>query len=80
MMIPYGVEARDWFASLLIDFPDSQIPILEKEEQWRDVGDNIKMDPQFAEIPDTSAYNNWKDWAYDFYYAMEAESQVDNSF
>lgn len=79
MMIPYGTNARDWFSSLLIDFPDSEIPILQKEEDWREIGNNIKMSADFDEIPDTSAYNNWRDWAYDFYYVMEAESQVNLS-
>lgn len=74
MIIPYGIGMKDWFHSLLIDFPEAIIPILQDEEDWKEIGNNIKMNPEFNEIPSTYGYNDWREYAYDFYYAMQADN------
>lgn len=76
MIIPYGIGVKDWFASLLIDLQQYDIPILERDEDWKEIGDFIRLNIDISDIPSTYSYDKWNDWAYDFYYLMEQDNGV----
>ncbi len=69
MIIPVGISLLDWAASLLIDFPNDNIPILYNEEEWKDWGDSVIFGPTFSSLnaPSTKFYDNWQDWAFALY-------------
>lgn len=69
MIIPVGISLLDWAASLLIDYPDDNLPILYNEEEWKDWGDFVTGAPSFEDLnaPSTSFYDNWQDWAFALY-------------
>lgn len=71
MIMPIMIPLLEWANSLLIDFPDDNLPILEKEEDWKEWGENLKLSDNFSNIPTTYGYDNFNDWAYEVYYIME---------
>lgn len=71
MIIPIGIGLTDWAASLLIDYPDDNLPILYTEEEWKDWGDTVIGAPSFDRLnaPPPGLYDNWHDWAMALYQA-----------
>jgi len=69
MIIPQYISLEDWAASLLIDFPDENVPILYNKEEWKDWGNDVIDSPLFSQlnVPRTELYDNWQDWANVFY-------------
>jgi len=71
MVQPNMISLMDWAASLQIDFPNDDIPLLEREDAWFEWGDKLKMSDSFQNIPSTYGYNNYQDWMNEVYYIIE---------
>lgn len=65
MIIPEYISLRDWAASLIVDFPADNLPILYNEEEWKDWGNDVILSPSFerTNAPRTDSYSEWSDWA-----------------
>lgn len=63
MILPKMISPIDWAASLVIDFPDIDIPFLRDETNWKEWGELLKQVPSFSDIPTTYGYNNFSDWS-----------------
>ncbi len=72
MIIPDQIELMDWSASLVIDFPNDNIPILMKDEDWRVWGNELVLATSFANnnAPGPNIYTDWKQWATALYFVM----------
>lgn len=65
MMLPVLVDLKTWAASLIIDFPTDNIPILSDEKKWKEWGNALVQETTFAEngAPETDQFNDWRTWA-----------------
>lgn len=72
MMIPAGVDLKTWSASLIIDFPNDNIPNLYDNSSWREWGDSLSQENSFSanHAPTTESYKDWESWATDVYSVM----------
>lgn len=72
MMFPVTDDLSDWFASLVVDFPDADIPRLEDPENWKEAGEDLVQEEPFVEngAPDTVGFDSAKDWAQAVFYTM----------
>lgn len=72
MIQPYNIDLEDWAASLIIDFPVDQIPILYQKGDWKEWGNQVILCDTFyqAGAPGTLDYIDWLSWAQDVYLAM----------
>jgi hypothetical protein len=72
MVIPKNIALSYWAASLIIDFPDDNIPILLDEKDWRLWGDVLSQLNSFTVngVPSTVGYDNFQDYAEGVYQAM----------
>lgn len=72
MIIPEYISLKDWSASLIIDFPLDNIPILEDDNNWRLWGNLLIETKSFAinYAPGTQGYPDWKSWAKDLFFTM----------
>lgn len=71
MVQPDMISLMDWAASLQIDFPNDDIPLLENENLWKEWGEELKMSDSFQNIPTTYGYVNYRDWMNEVYYTIE---------
>lgn len=76
MILPEFISLQDWAASLIIDFPDENIPLLLDEKQWKEWGSYlIYLDAfQENEAPDPLKYDDWREWARQVYFTMNNNS------
>jgi hypothetical protein len=65
MMIPKYCSLSDWASSLIIDFPEDDIPILTDESNWKNWGNILIQEDSFADngSPSTLTFKDWKTWA-----------------
>lgn len=72
MMNPERANILEWAHSLIIDFPNDDIPLLENELGWRKWGDLLVQENSFSRsaAPGTGLYSDWLPWARNIYYAM----------
>jgi len=72
MIIPTFISLTDWSASLVIDFPLDNIPILYSEEDWISWGDLLVQENSFeeADAPGTALFTEWNSWADAVFFAM----------
>lgn len=72
MMIPIGVTLKYWWDSLVIDFPNDNIPILDDEKDWKEKGSFLVQEIDFAiqNAPSSVLYEDPFDWAMDVYRSM----------
>ena len=72
MMIPTGVDAKTWFDSLVIDFPDDNIPILTDEKDWKAKGNVLAQEISFSiqGVPSTFGFNEFEPWAVEVFNTM----------
>lgn len=71
MMIPTFTDLKTWAASLLIDFPREDIPVLSNQD-WKEWGDELVQTDAFNKegAPGTHFYSDWKKWAEAVFYTM----------
>lgn len=72
MIIPNLTSLKNFSSSLIIDFPDDNIIILDDKNNWKEWGDQLVQSESFIQnsAPGTQNYNNWKDWAQDLFFVM----------
>lgn len=72
MIIPSFISLNDWAASLVIDFPTDNIPILVSENDWQSWGDLLIQENSFSEAdaPSTALFTEWRPWADAVFFAM----------
>ncbi len=72
MIMPDSSSLSTWSSSVITDFPNDNVPILDDEEKWREWGDTISSCQTFATqaCPATHNYEDWKSWAQDVYFSM----------
>ena len=72
MILPLYIDFLDWAASLVIDFPTENIPVLYNENDWKDYGNQLVLCDSFydAGAPGTDSYDDRQKWAMDVYFAM----------
>lgn len=65
MMNPELATLQEWTASLVIDFPEDNIPFFQNEEDWKSLGNKLVQENSFFKnnAPGTLAFNHWKEWA-----------------
>lgn len=65
MMIPEYSDLETWAASLIIDFPTDNIPLLTSTDKWKEWGNSLSQCTSFIQnsSPTTQTYNDWKSWA-----------------
>lgn len=72
MVIPINIKAKAWFASLVIDFPDDNIPILDEDSDWKEKGNLLIQENSFAiqNAPPASRYRSFSPWAMEVFKTM----------
>lgn len=72
MVMPEFMTLSHWAHSLIIDFPNDNIPILFDESKWHEWGDQLVQEESFISnnAPGTNYYNDWKSWADEVYFVM----------
>jgi hypothetical protein len=65
MIIPIHTTLPAWAASLIIDFPSDDIPVLSNEDDWKRWGNQLVQSSTFSQngAPGTAGYNDWQKWA-----------------
>jgi len=73
MMTPVMASLPHWASSLMIDFPDDNIPYLGNEAEWREWGNLLIQEPSFAQnnAPSPNFFQEWRDWAFALYSVMQ---------
>lgn len=71
MMIP-STDLSTWAASLIVDFPQENIPLLYNSEDWKSWGNLLIQEATFAEngAPNTVSFKDWQPWAQAVFHAM----------
>lgn len=71
-MLPKYVKIEEWAASLLIDFPNDDIPILQDEKDWKDWGNRLVEIPTFLNsgAPSTVHFDDSQKWMDAVYFTM----------
>ncbi len=72
MIIPSGVSLKDFAGSLLIDFPNDNIPILSSDKDWKVWGSLLIQETSFANngAPGPGLYKSPNDWTKALFKAM----------
>lgn len=72
MILPLRISLKNWAASLIIDFPDDNIPLLKSNEDWQSWGRFLIQENTFADngAPDPSDYDDWESWAIELFKTM----------
>jgi hypothetical protein len=76
MIIPIGISDDewevDWANSLLIDFPNDNIPILTSPRNWRNWGSQLVQSTSFSEnnAPGPAFEKDFKTYAERLFYVM----------
>lgn len=72
MILPEYINLNDWADSLLIDFPEDNVPIFQKNNNWKEWGDALIQCNSFQEneAPSPQTFDGWKEWAYAVYFTM----------
>jgi hypothetical protein len=72
MILPIGINLRNWANSLFVDFPNDDIPILTQEANWKEWGNRLVQGESFFRnnAPSTDIYGDWQPWANHVFYVM----------
>lgn len=72
MILPIGISLKDWSASLIVDFPTDNIPLLHSDADWKSWGDLLIQEQSFieADAPGTTLFKEWRPWADAVFYAL----------
>lgn len=71
-MIPKRTDLKTWAASLVIDFPTDNIPLLTDANNWKYWGSLLVEEQSFSDngAPSPNRYNDWQKWAEDVFKTM----------
>lgn len=67
MITPDYISFEDWIANLAVDFPQQNVPIDYREDDWRNFVTGLISNSTFSDIPQPDYFSDWRDWAYRFY-------------
>jgi len=72
MIMPQYSSAKIWAASLVIDFPNDNVPILNNEKDWRLWGDFLVQSNSFTinNAPFPKGSSSWDQWSQSVYKNM----------
>lgn len=72
MMIPLNTEFPVWTLSLIVDFPDDDVPLLYSEDKWKEWGNELVQRTTFAQngCSGTQSYDDKWDWAMSIFNSM----------
>jgi len=88
MVYPRFISLKNWSASLIIDFPNDLVPVLENENKWEEWATQLISVGNFSKAglptPFTITqegkkkpnFQNWEDWAKIVYSIMMNEVNV----
>jgi len=76
VMIPAGVSLEMWAASLVVDFPTDNIPVLKGSGNWKQWASFLIQENSFANngAPGPSLFKDWQSWAQAVFKAMASFS------
>lgn len=63
IVLPVGIDVLSWAASLVIDFPQDDIPRLDDPDAWQEWGERLLQSPSFLTAPRPGDYADWVSWA-----------------
>ncbi len=71
MIQPIRIDLNKWASSLVVDFPNDNIPIL-KNDDWKTWGNDLIQENSFYvnSAPSTFGYPDWNSWAKAVFYTM----------
>jgi hypothetical protein len=72
MMMPTKTDLQTWASSLVVDFPNDNIPLYSSASDWKTWGNFLIQENSFLanQAPGTSHFSNAKDWALAVYRQM----------
>lgn len=72
MVIPKGISEKNWFDSLVIDFPNDNIPILQNVLEWKKTGNFLVQENSFSiqGAPSPDQYEEFFPWAMEIFKTM----------
>lgn len=72
MVIPINISLERWAASLIVDFPEENIPFLYNNQEWKRWGDTLVLNESFASngAPSPHLYDDWRIWAQEVFKTM----------
>jgi hypothetical protein len=85
MIQPHYIELLDWAASLIIDYPQEDIPYLTKQDKWQEWGTIVvnsgifakyNVPPPFSNKSTAKAYKTWQEWADAVYLIMSTSPKI----
>lgn len=73
-IIPDNIDFVAWASQLRDSYPNEQIPIVNKENDWREFFSMLLYNRCFSQyhLPYVDGFSNWRDWASEFLLAIEA--------
>jgi hypothetical protein len=65
MILPKGVTLTQFAASLVVDFPNDNIPFLSNEDNWKEWGNRLIQEATFSGngAPSTDGFKDKAEWA-----------------
>lgn len=65
MINPKRIPLQEWAHSLLVDYPEQNLPQLQSDNVWREWAAEVIKSPLFSNpsIPNPYAIDDWKEWA-----------------
>lgn len=65
MIIPTNIDLKTWASSLVIDFPEDDVPLLYNDAGWKEWGNFLIQCDSFSKnnAPGTFGYTDWREWA-----------------
>jgi len=73
MIIPNKNSSfSDFMASLIVDFPNENIPFFKNEEEWKSYASFLSQENSFAKngVPIPNGFKNRTDWELAFFQSM----------
>ncbi len=74
MILPIGVSLQNFAGSLVVDYPNDNIPILHKDKDWRTFGSFVAQETTFGNngAPGPGRFSNPSEWTQALFKAMES--------
>lgn len=74
MILPKNVSFKQFASSLVVDFPNDNIPFLSSDENWREWGDRLVQENSFSNngAPSTKGFSDKTEWAQALFKTMAA--------
>jgi hypothetical protein len=69
MIDPRGMDPLDWAATVVYDFPQDPLPVLQNVDAWVPWAQLVSQAPSLRqyEVPDPTYYDDFGTWATDLF-------------